>query len=195
MTEAWQKSELPAVVKWGRLLLAGGLTALVMGGAALDAFAPEHRGKGLDLVSLVILLPIWASCLAGTILSVWGWIRYPCLENELDLDISVRPDRRFFGPFTKSLACFMLSLVWLCTFLIFTEPEDVIPIWKKILVCYCLTAYCWFLIYLAILYSPARHRPTTTYLNNLGPLIGVLLVPLTWLLLVGLNFRHLEQDA
>jgi Fe-S cluster assembly iron-binding protein IscA len=193
MIKARQTAELPVVVKWGRLLIRGSLAALVVGGAALKAFAPERRGQGLDLVSLIILIPIWGCCLAGTILSLWGWVRHPCLENELDLDIQARSDRRFFGPFTKSLACFTLFLFWLSTFLLLAEPDEAVPLWKRILVCYCSTAYCWFLIYLATLYSPVRHRPTTMYLNNLGPLIGVLLTPLTWFLLLGLNVGQVGQ--
>lgn len=192
MIKARQTAELPVVVKWGRLLLRGSLAALVVGGAGLKAFAPDRRGQGLDPVSLIILLPIWGCCLAGTILSLWGWVRYPCLESELDLDVPARSDRRFFGPSTKSLACFTLLLVWLSTFVLLAEPDAEVPLWKTILTCYCSTAYCWFFIYLATLYSPVKHRPTTTYLNNLGPLIGVLMVPLTWFLLVGLNVGQVE---
>lgn len=195
LINARQTAELPVVVKWGRLLIRGSLAALVVGGAGLKAFAPERRGQGLDLVSLIILIPIWGCCLAGTILSLWGWVRHPCLENELALDIQTRSDRRFFGPFTKSLACVTLFPFWLSTFLLLAESDEAVPLWTRIQVCYCSTAYCWFLIYLATFYSPVRHRPTTTYLNNLGPLIGVLLVPLTWFLLVGLNVGQVGQIA
>lgn len=196
MTEARQNTELPRAVKWGRRLIRWGLAALVLGGAALKQLAPARQGKGLDPATLTILIPIWGACLVGTILSLWGWVRYPCLEIELDLEeFPQRRDGRLFGSFTKALACFTLFLAWLATSLTFANPDEVIPMWTRIVGGYCSTAYCWFLIYLAALYSPARHLATTTYLNSFGPLIGVLLVPLTWFLLVGLNVGQVEQTA
>jgi len=123
------------------------------------------------------------------------WIRYPALNTKLEVGISERPDGRQLGSFTKSLACFTLALFWLASLGFWTEPEEVLPLWKKGLVFYCVTTYCWFLIYLTALYSSARHHATTTYLNHFSPLVGILLVPLTWGLLIGLNWMVVRREC
>lgn len=65
----------------------------------------------------------------------------------------------------------------------------------KGLVCYCLTAYCWFPISPADLYASARHHATASYLNHFDLPIGILLVLLTSVLLVGLNWAVVRRGG
>jgi len=188
MTGTHQQAEQPCVAKWGKGLLGASLGAMTIGGTTVELFFPGLKGRGLDVVSLSILIPIWAVGVTGILLLLWAWVRYPGLNTKLEVDIPERSDGKLFGPFTKSLACFALVLVWLACLTLWTEPEKVIPLWKKCLVFYCVTVYCWFLLYLIVWYASARHHATTTYLNHFSPLIGVLLVPLTWVPLIVLNW-------
>ena len=178
----------PWVAKWGRRLLAASMSALMIGASIVKIFFPGHLGRGLDVVTLSILIPIWAVGIAGILLLLAAWIQYPGLNTQLEVDIPERPDGRLFGPFTKSLACFTLVLIWLASLTLWAEPGKELLLWQKCCIYYCVTACCWFLLYLTLLYARARHHATTTYLNQLGPLIGVLLVPLTWPLLILLNW-------
>jgi hypothetical protein len=107
----------------------------------------------------------------------------------LDVGIDKRPDGKLFGIFTKSLACFTLVLFWLALLIVWKEPEQSLPLWKKCTLFYCGTTFCWFLIYLAALYDPIRHHATTTYLTHFTGLVGTLLIPVTWPVLFVLGRR------
>ncbi len=193
MTGSHEHVELPSVVRWGRWLLGASLAALAIGGAIVNVFFPRQLGRGLDVLTLSILIPIWAAGIAGILLLLLAWVRYPGLNTKLEVGIPIRPDGRLFGPFTKSLACCTLVLVWLASLTLWTESDEMLPLWKKGFLFYCVTAYCWFLLYLTVLYSSAKHHATTTYLNHYSPLIGTLLVPLTWGLLIGLNWMVVRR--
>jgi hypothetical protein len=187
MTETQQQADLPWAAKWGRRLLGASLAALAVGGTAVEVFFPWLKGRGLDALTLSILIPIWAVGVAGILLLLAAWVRHPGLETRLEVETPRRPDGKVFGPFTKAMVCFGLVVIWLALQALWAERDALLPLWKKVLLCYCATAYCWSLFYLTALYASDRHHATTTYLNHFGPLIGILLLPLTWPLLIVLN--------
>lgn len=188
MTGSHRPVKLPSVVQWGRGLLGASQVALAIGGATVRIFFPEQLGRGLDGFMLSILIPIWAVGIAGILLLLVAWVRYPGLDTRLEVGFPERSDGKLFGPLTKSLACLILALVWLGVALaVLMEPDAALPWWEKGILFYCVTAYCCFLLYLTVLYRSAKHHATTTYLNHFNPLIGTVLVPLTWGLLIALN--------
>jgi hypothetical protein len=190
-----QDEELPSIVRWGRWLLGASLTALGIGGTTVQVFFPWRQGKGLDVITLSFLIPIWVLGVAGILLLLVAWVRFPRLNTKLEVDIPQRPDGKLFGRLTKSLACITLALIWLASVGFWTESDEVLPLWKKVIVFYFMTAYCWFLFYLTVKYGRSRHHATTTYLHHFGPLIGILLIPLTWILLIGLNWMVVRGEA
>jgi hypothetical protein len=200
MTVQSSERVLPPVVRWGRRLLLTSVVFLIVGGATVK-MVPGLQGRGLDNVVLSILIPIWAIGIAGILSLLIGWIRHPMLHTDLDADclgLELRPDGKIFGPFTKSLAVLTVTLLWLGSFGLFVDSGDPNPLWAKGLLFYCITCYCGLVVYLVVLYRAASHHATTTYLHLLMPLFAFILIPLTWPLLIALNwvvFKHDRDDA
>jgi hypothetical protein len=185
----------PPVVRLGRLLLYTFVGCLVIG-KAIVTIIPGLQGRGFDIQTLSILIPIWTVGISGILLLLVGWIRYPMLETELDADrlnIERRPDGRIFGWLTKSLALLAVALLWLGSlgFLFGVDPQAT---WTNRVVFYCVTSYCGLVLYLIVFYRTANHHATTTYLYLLTPLFAFLLIPLTWPLLILLNWFVLKRE-
>lgn len=196
MTDERFEHALPTVVKCGRWLLGVSVGLLVVGGATVK-LVPALQGRGLDNLTLSILIPIWSIGIAGILLLLAGWIRYPALDTNLDPDrlgLERRPDGQIFGPLTKSLAFLAAALIWLGSLVLWMDSSDPNPLWTKGLFFYCATCYSGFVIYLLVLYTNASHHTTSTYLNLLTPMIAFLLVPLTWPLLIVLNWLISTRD-
>ena len=185
-----QTPAVPGVVRWGQWLIRISLLCLTAGSVSVKLFFPQLPGRGLDVVALAILVPIWAIGLVGILLLLVGWMCYPLLDADLDVMESMwtRSQKPLFGWLTKSLALLAAGLVWLSSLLSLVSPEDPDPLWGRVVANYCITSYCGFILYLVAVYSRARHLATNTYLNRFTPLPAFILVPVTWPLLILLNW-------
>ena len=175
----------PSVVKWARGLLGTCVVLLLTGGSTVELFFPELKGGGLDSSALLILASIWAIGIAGILLALIGWIRYPALYTSLEFEH--RSDGRVFGWLTKGLGLIAMVLMWLGTAVLLMDSTDPNPMRTKGLLFYCVSCYGGLAIYLAVFYGNANHAATTTYLNLLTPFLAFALIPLSWPLLVVLN--------
>lgn len=164
----------------GRTLLTTCAGAMVLGGAVMQIFFPERLGKGVDDFALSILIPIWVTGIAGLLLLLIDWLREPQRDYVLDTNRGLNPHA--LSPFTRGLGCFTLALVWLSMLLL--AADETAASWVvRASTLYITTCLVWFLIYLAFIYAPLRHRATTTYLNHFS-FAAILLIPLTWPVLI-----------
>jgi hypothetical protein len=163
---------------------------MTTGGVFIRLFFPHRVGAGLDFWALTLLIPIWSAGGIGIVLLLIGWVAAPNIDPVLDPDWSQLPrrkDGRMISPLIRFLASFTLVLFLLAIGLIWIEPDEVVPVWQKALVMYVSYSVSGVLLYLLNFYSKTNHRATSTYLNHFGPLIAVILAPLSWPLLILLN--------
>jgi hypothetical protein len=148
------EGDLPPFVRWGRRLLLTSVGCIIVGRATVK-MVPGLQGRGLDNVTLSILIPIWAIGIADILLLLMGWIRHPMLHTDLDADrlgFKERPDGKIFGRLTKSLAVLTVTLLWLGSLGLFVDAGDPNPLWAKGLLFYCISCYCGLVVYLVVLY-------------------------------------------
>ena len=156
----------------GKTLIALFFAALAIGGGTIHIFFPQLIGTGITAASLFVLVPIWSIGVLGVLLSLIGWIIYPRMATELDVDYPTRTDGRYFSTFTRGLACFTTTLMFLASLIGLVSSDGADPRWKVGIISYVVTCVWAFTVYLSFFYSPRRHLATTTLLTLLTPLLA-----------------------
>jgi hypothetical protein len=170
-------------------LIALSLVALVIGGNVVRLFFPQLLVAGITATLMSLLIPIWSIGGLGVLLSLAGWVIYPRMEMELDLDFSVGVDGRYFSDFTRVIACLATSLISLSMIVMLCMPDTSEPYWKLCAIAYFVFCVWAFTLYLSFVYEPRRHLATTTLLNLLTPLLAYVLFPVVWPMLLFFSLR------
>jgi len=178
----------------GKTLIAFFAAALIVGGGTINMFFPHLLGKGITTESLFVLIPIWTVGVLGILLSLTGWVMYPRMASELDVDYPTRADGRYFSTFTRGLACFTTTLMCLAIVPLLISSGESDPLWKRGVIAYVVVCVWAFTVYLSFFYSPKRHLATTTLLNLLTPLLAYFLFPVVWPVLLVLSWQGPEED-
>jgi hypothetical protein len=180
---------------WGKILIASCFAALVVGRCTVEIFFPELVRAGITATSLFLLIPIWSVGGLGVLLSLTGWIMYPRMATELDVDWPTRGDGRYFSTFTRRLACFTTTLLCLAAIALLISPQESEPRWKLGLIAYVVVCVWAFTVYLSSFYSPKQHLATTTFLTLLTPLLAYVLFPVVWPILLLLSRQGPPGDS
>ena len=179
----------PRVIRYGEVLLGTCITFLGAGGTFVHIFFPEQIGSGLDGWKLGMLIPIWTIGIIGILLLLAGWIVYPTLDTQLNSDLPLYPDGRRLSPFTRVLATITICISLLPMVFVCYAPDQPLSPLGRFALAYIVTTLSCFLIYALNFYCESKHRATTTYMNLFGPLVAVVLSPITLPFLIGLNWR------
>lgn len=183
-------TEISPCIRIGQKLLAGGLLALVGGGAITKIAFADRLGKGVPPMLWWILIPIWSTLVIGGCLCIAGWVRFPAAAPLLDIPYEREPNGRAVSPIIKaSMALLSFIMLAISGALAFVHTQ-----WYQSLALYWM--FCWsgFGLFLTTVYSEKRFPVTTTYGNALLFIFALVWIPITWPLVVAFELKEAQNS-
>jgi hypothetical protein len=182
---------------YGKVLLGACWVVLAALGLIVSLFFPGMKGKGLPPGSLWFFIPVWSIGVIGILLMVLGWLLWPDRDAWLqpgvlvegmfgsETTLGVPTWKRWKQRLYKGVCTFTLILVLLgCVSGLLIEPTPPDTWRQAYALAYFGSCYALFLLYGLWFYRNGESRLVTTYLNATVFIIGLALIPATWLLML-----------